>query len=201
MISFLALGDSYTIGEAVDPVDRWTSHLVRRLGELGLDLDEPKIIARTGWTTHELDAAVDEEGPKGPFDLVSLLIGVNDQYRGRPVEDYRAPFVKLLERAIGLADGNPRHVLVLSIPDWGVTPFAAREGRDPDAVAAEIDAHNALAFRETTYRRARYVDVTHVSRRAAFEPDLLASDGLHPSGKMYDEWAWLAATTVREMLK
>jgi len=201
MTSFLSLGDSYTIGEAVEPSDRWTSHLVRRLTELGLELEKPSIIAKTGWTTDELDAAIDEAKPKGPFDVVSLLIGVNDQYRGRTVDDYRRLFVRLLERAIGFAGGNPRHVVVLSIPDWGITPFAVREGRDPVVVAREIDAFNAVNFRETTLRRARYVDVTHVSRRAAVEPALLASDGLHPSGRMYDEWAWLATSAVRQILE
>ena len=200
MKTFLALGDSYTIGEAVDPAERWTSHLVRRLTTLGITLDEPRIIAKTGWTTDELDAAIDEASLQGPFDVVSLLVGVNDQYRGRSADDYRQPFVRLLERAIAFAGGDARHVVVLSIPDWGVTPFARNEGRDPLVVAGEIDAFNAVNFRETTLRRARYVDVTHVSRRAPHEPDLLAGDGLHPSGRMYDEWAWLSTIPVREML-
>ena len=197
--TFLALGDSYTIGEAVEPSERWTSHLVRRLTGLGVHLEEPLTIAKTGWTTDELDAAIDEAKPQGPFGVVSLLIGVNDQYRGHASEGYRQPFVRLLERAIGFAGGDPHRVVVLSIPDWGVTPFATKEGRDPAVVAREIDAYNAINFRETTARRARYVDVTHVSRRAAHEPDLLAADGLHPSGRMYDEWAWLATSAVRQM--
>jgi len=201
MTSFLALGDSYTIGEAVEPANRWMSHLVRRLRGLGLALDEPRVIAKTGWTTEELEAAIDAEGVEGTFDVVSLLIGVNDQYRGRPASDYQEPFVRLLERAIAFAGENARNVVVLSIPDWGVTPFAARENRNAVVVAREINAYNAINFREATMRRARYVDVTHVSRRAPQEPDLLASDGLHPSGRMYDEWAWLASTAVRQMLE
>lgn len=201
MHSFLALGDSYTIGEAVDPADRWTSHLVRRLRAEGIALRDPVIVAKTGWTTDELDAAIDAAGLEGPFDLVSLLIGVNNQYRGRPVEEYHDQFAALLDRAAAFAGGNPRRVVVLSIPDWGVTPFAAKEGRDPIVVAREIDAFNAVSFRIATERRARYVDVTHVSRRAAHEPGLLASDGLHPSGRMYDEWAWLACNAVRQLLR
>lgn len=197
--SFLALGDSYTIGESVEPAERWTSHLVRRAAAFGIALAEPVIVAKTGWTTDELNAAIDDEAPTGPFGLVSLLIGVNNQYRGRSADEYRKQFADLLDRAIGFAGGAAGHVLVLSIPDWGVTPFAAREGRDPKTVAREIDAFNAINFRETTLRRARYVDVTHVSRRSPAEPDLLAADGLHPSGRQYDEWAWLAANVVREM--
>jgi lysophospholipase L1-like esterase len=201
MPSFLALGDSYTIGESVDPSERWTSHLVRRLRVLGFELDVPLIIARTGWTTDELAAAIDEASSRDTFDVVSLLIGVNDQYRGRSADDYRAPFAGLLDRAISFAGGDPRHVVVLSIPDWGVTPFAAKEGRDRGVVSREIDAFNTINFREATLRRVSYVDVTHVSRRAAEEPDLLAPDSLHPSGRMYDEWAWLASSPVRQMLQ
>jgi lysophospholipase L1-like esterase len=201
VIPFLALGDSYTIGESVDPSERWTSHLVRRLRSEGIAIDEPVVVAKTGWTTDELAAAIDAASPEGPFDLVSLLIGVNNQYRGRSVDEYREQFAALLDRAVAFAGGDPRHVVVLSIPDWGVTPFAAKEGRDPIAVARDIDAFNAVGFRIATERRARYVDVTHVSRRATHEPDLLASDGLHPSGRMYDEWSWLACNTVRQILR
>lgn len=200
MNRFLALGDSYTIGEAVLPSERWASHLVRRLHALGADVDDPLIVAKTGWTTDELAAAIDEASPRGPFDVVSLLIGVNDQYRGRTADDYREPFAGLLARAVSFAGGNPRRVVVISIPDWGVTPFAEKEGRDPVVVAREIDAFNAINFREATERRARYVDVTPVSRRAASEPDMLAADGLHPSGRMYDEWALLLSSVVRQIV-
>jgi len=200
VIRLLALGDSYTIGESVDPAERWTSHLVRRLRAEGVEITDAEIVAKTGWMTDELDAAIDEAAPAGPFGVVSLLVGVNDQYRGRSVEEYGERFAALLERAVGFAGGNARHVVVLSIPDWGVTPFAANEGRDPIVVAREIDAFNAVNFRIATVRRARWVDVTHVSRRAATDPDLLSADGLHPSGRMYDEWAWLACNTVRQMV-
>jgi lysophospholipase L1-like esterase len=149
-------------------------------------MEEPEIVAKTGWTTDELWAAIDQAAPEGPYELVSLLIGVNNQYRGREVEDYRREFARLLERAIGLAGGDAERVLVLSIPDWGVTPFAAK--RNTARIAAEIDAYNAANAEETQSRGARYVDVTGISRRAKEEPGLLAGDGLHPSGEMYAAW-------------
>lgn len=190
MRSFLAMGDSYTVGEGVAERERWPAQLVRLLAERGIAISEPRIIAVTGWTTDELDAAIDREAPGGPYELVSLLIGVNNQYRGRPLEEYRSEFRALLERAIRFAGGNAGRVLVLSIPDWGVTPFA--EGRDRARIAAEIDAFNAANRVETDRAGARYVDVTPITRRAAGDPALLAADGLHPSGAMYRDWAELA---------
>lgn len=187
---FLALGDSYTIGESVSENERWPILLAGLLRERGVALAEPEIIARTGWTTGELDAAIDAAGPRGPFALVSLLIGVNNQYRGRPADEYRAQFRALLARALGFAGGEPGRVLVLSIPDWGVTPFA--QGRESARIAAEIDAFNAINRAEVQQAGARYVDITPASRRAAADPGLIAGDGLHPSGAMYAEWARLA---------
>lgn len=164
----------------------------------GVTMDDPLIIARTGWTTDELSAAIDAASPRGPFDLVSLLIGVNNQYRGREADEYRREFRALLQRAMGFAGGRAARVLVLSIPDWGVTPFAA--GRDRNAIATEIDRFNAVNREETQKAGARYVDVTPVSRQAARDAALIASDGLHPSGRMYVEWARLAFPAMREAL-
>ncbi len=184
---FLALGDSYTIGESVAEPDRWPVQVVHLLRETtGLDFAEPEIIAQTGWTTDELAAAVRETKPKGLFDLVTLLIGVNNQYRGRPVDEYREQFAALLATAIDLARDR-EHVIVLSIPDWGVTPFA--EGQDRARIGAEIDAFNAVNREEATRAGTQYVDVTPVSREAAANPELVADDGLHPSGQMYRRWA------------
>jgi len=176
---YLALGDSYTIGESVAPAERFPNQLARELG-----IGEPQIIAKTGWTTDELDAAIDAAEPKGPYDLVTLLIGVNNQYRGRDAEEYRKQFVALLQRAIGFAGGDPKKVIVVSIPDWGVTPFAAN--RDRAKIAREIDHFNAINLEEAARAGARYVDITPISRRD--DPSLIASDGLHPSGKQYAEW-------------
>jgi lysophospholipase L1-like esterase len=195
---YLALGDSYTIGESVSPAERWPVQLTALLRREGHTLDEPQIIATTGWTTDELAAGIDRAAPRGPFDLVSLLIGVNNQYRGRDLAEYTVQFEALLQRAIELAGGQPRRVLVLSIPDWGLTPFAA--GRDRAAIGRAIDQFNALNARAARRAGAHYVDVTPISRQAADDAALIAGDGLHPSGKMYAEWARLALPAAREAL-
>lgn len=196
---YLALGDSYTIGESVQPAERWPVQLAALLRARGVDVGEPEIIARTGWTTDELDVAITAADPKGPYPLVSLLIGVNNQYRGRDAEQYRNQFVALLQRAIAFAGGQAGHVVVLSIPDWGVTPFAA--SRDGEKIAREIDQFNGINREETLRAGARYVDITPVSRRAAEDPSLTAGDGLHPSGSMYRAWAELALPAAMEALR
>jgi lysophospholipase L1-like esterase len=184
---YLALGDSYTIGESVDASERFPVQLARTL-----NLGEPEVIAKTGWTTDELNAAIDAANPQGPFDLVTLLIGVNNQYRGRSADEYRTQFVALLQRAIGFAGGDASKVIVVSIPDWGVTPFA--EGRDRAKIAREIDQFNAINREEASRAGAKWVDITPVSRRS--DPALVAADGLHPSGKQYTEWVTLIAPNV-----
>jgi lysophospholipase L1-like esterase len=196
---FLALGDSYTIGEGVPPAERWPVQLAALLRERGFDVGEPAVIARTGWTTDELSAAIDQADPRGPFDLVSLLIGVNNQYRGRSEAEYRGDFRGLLRRAVALAGERPERVLVLSIPDWGVTPFA--EGRDRARIAAEIDRFNAANREIARELGARYVDVTPVSRRTGAGAEWLAQDRLHPSGRMYAEWARLALSEAQAALE
>ncbi len=190
----LALGDSYTIGESVEPEERWPVQLVERLHKVGIQFDNPMVIATTGWTTDELAAGIEVAKPRGVYDLVTLMIGVNNQFRGRPEEEYREQFEALLKGAIGFAGHRPGRVLVISIPDWGVTPFA--EGRDRTAIGAEIDRLNAINKTLAEGAGARYVEVTGISREAATDNSLLAADGLHPSGKMYAEWVdliWLAA--------
>ena len=187
---YLALGDSYTIGEGVDAAERWPVRLAALLRARGIVVAEPEIVARTGWTTDELDVAIDEAAPRGPYALVSLLIGVNNQYRGGAEPIYRSEFTALLRRAIGFAGGDASRVVVLSIPDWGMTPFA--EGRDPARIAREIDAFNAAAREVTAELGARWVDVTPASREAGAAAGMLAADGLHPSGRQYARWAELA---------
>ncbi len=193
---FLALGDSYTIGEGVDEAERWPVRLAGLLRERGVPVAAPRIIARTGWTTDELAAAIDDAAPRGPYALVTLLIGVNNQYRGRDVEEYRAEFAELLRRAVGFAGGDARRVVVLSIPDWGVTPFA--DGRDRASIAAAIDAYNAANRDEAARLGAHWVDVTPQTRAAGADPAFLVSDGLHPSGRSYAEWARLALPAALE---
>ena len=150
-VHFLALGDSYTIGEAVGERERWPEQLAARLRERGLAVDPVEIVARTGWTTEELGSAVDATRLGERYDLVTLLVGVNDQYRGQVIEAYRARFRRLLAGAIARAGGDPKRVVVVSIPDWGVTPFAT--GRDRAAIGAAIDAFNRVNRAEA--RRAR----------------------------------------------
>ncbi len=199
-LSYLALGDSYTIGEGVAQDGRWPVQLARALREEGIPLADPEIIATTGWTTDELDDAITAAEPLGGFDFVTLLIGVNNQYRGRSVDEYRVQFAALLWRAVGFAGNRPGRVLALSIPDWGVTPFAAQSGRDTTAIAGEIDAFNAAARDACALRGIRFVDVTGISRERGAEPAMLADDGLHPSVAMYTEWARLALPAARAIL-
>jgi lysophospholipase L1-like esterase len=187
---YLALGDSYTIGEGAAEADRWPVQLAGLLHTRGVEIANPRIIAVTGWTTDELAAATDREDPRGRFALVSLLIGVNNQYRGRDPEEYRAQFAALLQRATGYAGDDAGRVIVLSIPDWGVTPFA--EGRDRAQIATEIDLFNRINREETERLGARYVDITPQSRAIAGTPAAFAPDGLHYSGTTYAEWARLA---------
>jgi lysophospholipase L1-like esterase len=187
---FLALGDSYTIGESVPEGDRWPVQLADLLRGAGVPIDAPEIIARSGWTTGDLTRAMERADLQGPYELVTLLIGVNNQYQRRGIDEYRAEFGALLDEAIELAGGHAGRVVVLSIPDWGVTPFAVRVGRAD--VSGEIARFNAAARLMTEDRGARWVDVTSVSREAAVDVTLLATDGLHPSGTMYAAWARLA---------
>src|SRR5512143_2446196 len=167
---YLALGDSYTIGESVEPAQRWPAQLTTRLRARGFALDDPLIIATTGWTTGDLSRALVQTGPLGPFDLVTLLIGVNNQYRGRSEEEYRHQFRALLQRAITYAGDDATRVIVLSIPDWSVTPFASALGADAtslDRIAAAIERLNAINQGEAERLGAYYVYVTPISREAA----------------------------------
>lgn len=196
--TFLALGDSYTIGEGVPEAGRWPEQLAARLRADGIDVDPPRIIATTGWTTDELSAAIDAAAPQGRWGLVTLLIGVNNQYRGRAANEYREQFRLLLERAATFA-GDARRVVVVSIPDWGVTAFA--EGRDRAAIARDIDTFNAIARDETLRLHARWVDVTPASRKAGAAPGMLVADGLHPSAAQYALWVDAILPEARAALR
>jgi len=188
--TFLALGDSYTLGEAVEESERWPLQLVALLKARGHDFHAPEIIAQTGWTTDELAAAMHPTYPPGAradFDLVSLLIGVNNQYRDGSLDSFRDEFSGLLGRAVLLAGGEPQRVRVLAIPDWGVTPFGANSGRDVTRIAAELDAYNAVCAASAALREVRFVDTSEVSRQRGAE--WVADDGLHPSDALYAAWA------------
>lgn len=199
-ITFLALGDSYTIGESVPEQERWPVQLRNMLhDDLSLPVKSPRIIARTGWTTDELQKAINDAAIDGQtFDMVSLLIGVNNQYRGYPLDQYREEFPQLLNQAIEFAGGNAARVFVVSIPDYGVTPFG--ENQDSEKIGAEIDLYNDIARDFSERLEVRYFDITPISRKAAEDPDLVAGDGLHPSGKMYKEWVELIFPWVAEIL-
>jgi lysophospholipase L1-like esterase len=196
---FLALGDSYTIGEGVSDHERWPNRLVDLLAARGIAITDLHIIARTAWTTDELSDAIDAEKPRGPFDLVTLMIGVNDQYRSRPVAPFAAEFAQLLRRARKFAGGKATRVLALSIPDWGATPFAA--GRDRDAIGREIEAYNASGRQLAEQANVQWVDVTDVSRAMLTDSALVAVDGLHPTGAMYQRWAEVIAPFAEQALR
>lgn len=185
-VRFLALGDSYTIGEGAAAGSRWPDQLVARLHEAGVAIEAAEIIATTGWTTDELLVGIEAAGPAPPYALVSLLIGVNNQYRGRSPENYGEEFAGLLDKAVDLAGGEARRVIVLSIPDWGFTPFAVERGTDSLAVATAIDRFNKINREQAAGRGAHWVDVTMLSREGA--RSMLVEDGLHPSAAQYALW-------------
>jgi lysophospholipase L1-like esterase len=184
--SYLALGDSYTIGEGVSEQERFPVQLEKKLNNNGIPVKLERIIARTGWTTDELAGGIRSSSLSSSYQLVTLLIGVNNQYRGRDTAEYRKQFRELLETAVSLAGGLERRVIVISIPDYGVTPFVSEESRD--RVAREIDAFNRINRQEAENRGTKYVDITEISRQALNRPELIAPDRLHPSGEMYRLW-------------
>lgn len=199
-LTYLALGDSYTIGEGVAPRERWPMQLVAALRRDGIAVDDPRVIATTGWTTDELSAAMDAAEPLGTWDFVSLLIGVNNQYRGRDAGEYAQQFDALLRRAVSLTGGRTGRMLVLSIPDWGVTPFARGQGRDAAQVASEIDAFNDAARQLAEREGVAFVDITGISRERGADADMLVADQLHPSAAMHALWAEAALPVARRLL-
>ncbi|MBS0027869.1 SGNH/GDSL hydrolase family protein [Chitinophaga sp. 22321] len=198
-IKYLALGDSYTIGEQVAGNERFPVQTAQLLRQQGLQVDEPLIIATTGWTTAELEEGIKAANITETYDVVTLLIGVNNQYRGQYITDYTAEFTLLLKKAIAFAGNRPSHVVVLSIPDWGVTPFAADRNREQ--IATEIDDYNAVNKRIAEEMQVPYLNITHFTREAVHDPELVAADGLHPSGKDYSRWAHALAPLLQQALR
>jgi lysophospholipase L1-like esterase len=195
MYTLLSLGDSYTIGEGVLLAETYPYQAVQLLRQQQLPFMAPEIIARTGWTTDELAGAIADTHLLEVYDFVSMLIGVNNQYRGRSLEEYRVQFQTLLRQAIGFAAGRPGHVLVLSIPDWGISAFAA--DRDRSAIAREIDAFNSAAESITRQHEVIFIDVTSHARQ---DDQPFAADGLHPSGEQYRFWAGRLAAEISQRL-
>lgn len=197
--TYLALGDSYTIGESVFENQRFPVQLVEALKEEDYKIQAATIVAKTGWTTDELKSGINTASLSKSYNLVTLLIGVNNQYRGRDSEEYRITFRELLQTAIGFAQNNAKNVIVLSIPDYGVTPFA--ENRNTNKIAKEIDTFNQINLEETQQAGARYINITPISREASSDQTLIAHDGLHPSGKMYGLWVQKILPVAKEILQ
>lgn len=189
-LKYLALGDSYTIGEGVLESERYPMILADLLAKENISVEKPKIIATTGWTTDELQKGIaNTSGLENHYDLVTLLIGVNNQYRGRSVENYREEFTALLDQSINFAGHDPERVIVLSIPDWGITPFAQEKGTDQDKVATEIDRFNQAKKEISHSKGVAYIDITEHYRRFGDKENGVVGDKLHPSGKIYQYWA------------
>jgi lysophospholipase L1-like esterase len=196
-INFLALGDSYTIGQSVAESDRWPNQLSAELRGDDFEVTRTDIIARTGWTTGNLISAIQSQKPDSNYNLVGLLIGVNNQYQGRSLAEYESQFSQLLSTAIALAGGKKASVFVVSIPDYGFTPFGQSS---QTAISAELDQFNAINLRITQAAGIRYFDITPISRRGLSDPALVANDGLHPSGKQYTAWVELMYPGIAAMI-
>jgi len=196
--SYLALGDSYTIGQSVLPSENFPNQTAQLLNQQNYDFKSPEILAKTGWTTDELQNNINNHTFNPPYDFVTLLIGVNNQYRGRAVENYKPEFENLLKQAIQFAGGKADHVIILSIPDWGVTPFA--DGRDRAQIAKEIDDYNLANKTISENYKVQYIDITPGTREATNDLSLVASDGLHPSAKEYKRWAEKVFAVIKQHL-
>ncbi|RSK35395.1 SGNH/GDSL hydrolase family protein [Hymenobacter metallilatus] len=196
-LSFLSLGDSYTIGQSVPAEDRWSVQLARLAQADGLQ--PPDIIAQTGWTTGELQQAIAAANNTNTYELVSLMIGVNNQYRGLPLDTYRLEFRQLLQTAVRFAGGRPRRVFVLSIPDWGQTP--AGRGYPQARISQEIDQYNAVAREECAKLTVEFVDITDLTRTTNYDPAQFAPDGLHYSGLHMRQWASRALPVIRQLVQ
>ncbi|MBK7309146.1 MAG: SGNH/GDSL hydrolase family protein [Chitinophagaceae bacterium] len=196
--SYLALGDSYTIGEQVPFAENFPNQTVQILRRSGLAFYAAEIIAKTGWTTDELSNAIENTTTLENYDIVSLLIGVNNQYRGRSATEFKIEFEHLLQKAIQFSGNRPYRVVVLSIPDWGVTPFA--EGRDRKQVAEEIDVYNDICKKSAAAFKANFINITISQRDDGNKTAFLAPDGLHPSGKEYKKWAAELADAILKAL-
>lgn len=198
-LKYLALGDSYTIGEGVVASERWPNQLVQQLSGQGLIFEPITMLAQTGWTTQDLISAIEARNFNEPFDIVSLLIGVNNQYQGKEIEAFGHDLDKLFAISTALAGGNKHHVFVLSIPDYSVTPFAAN--RDPQKITREISAFNEVKKKKTEGLGIKYFNITPLSLKSKNDHSLLTEDGLHPSSKMYKEWTGFILPEILDLLR
>ena len=184
--SYLALGDSYTVGESISKKHTWPKQLVDSLKKRNIFLSEPRIIAKTGWTTDELNKAINDSSLDYPYDWVSLLIGVNNQYRGRDLDEFKLQFESLLFEAIAFSGNRKERVFVISIPDWGSMPFA--KDRDPNKIAIEIDNFNQIIYEVCAIENIKFIDITPITRNIYSNPNWIAKDSLHPSKEQYSKW-------------
>ena len=184
--SYLALGDSYTVGESISKKHTWPKQLVDSLKKRNIFLSEPRIIAKTGWTTDELKKAINDSSLDYPYDWVSLLIGVNNQYRGRDLDEFKLQFESLLLEAIAFSGNRKERVFVISIPDWGSMPFA--KDRDPNKIAIEIDNFNQIIYEVCAFENIKFIDITPITRNIYSNPNWIAKDSLHPSKEQYSKW-------------
>ena len=184
--SYLALGDSYTVGESISKKHTWPKQLVDSLKKRNIFLSEPRIIAKTGWTTDELKKAINDSSLNYPYDWVSLLIGVNNQYRGRDLDEFKLQFESLLFEAIAFSGNRKERVFVVSIPDWGSMPFA--KDREPNKIAIEIDNFNQIIYEVCAFENIKFIDITPISRNIYSNPNWIAKDSLHPSKEQYSKW-------------
>lgn len=198
-LHYLALGDSYTIGEMVPADQSYPNQVAGLLNKKGRHINPPAIIAKTGWRTDELIHGIESTNLTQKFDIVTLLIGVNNQYQNKDTAIYHTEFIKLLKTAIAFANGNTHHVFILSIPDWGVTPFA--NGRNLEKIASQIDDYNRINKEESKKAGVNYINITSFYRDMGDDPAYLAGDKLHPSGKMYEKWAKLVVNAIEGQLK
>jgi lysophospholipase L1-like esterase len=197
-ISYLALGDSYTIGQSVDASERYPVILAGKFSDAEISVSTPKIIATTGWTTANLENGIVNAGiSNNQYDLVSLLIGVNNQFQGRSIAEYKTQFTELLLKAINFAHGNKNKVFVISIPDYGYTPFGKNNLQQ---ISQGIDQFNDVNKFVTDSIGVKYFDITPISRKGLSDPELVTSDGLHPSGKQYQQWVDFMLSGVREIV-
>jgi lysophospholipase L1-like esterase len=196
-LSYLALGDSYTIGEGVLLTETFPYQAAQLLREKNIQISAPEIIAKTGWTTDELNDAIQQQTFLPRYNFVTLLIGVNNQYRGRSIENFAEEFEILLKKAIGFCKNKPANVFVLSIPDWGKTPFA--NGKGLQKIEDEINAFNDVCKMASDKYGCTYIDITDAQRKDVADNNFLAADGLHPSAREYSKWAKVLSEKISEL--
>lgn len=198
-INYLALGDSYTIGTSVDVIDAYPNQTFTLLKGANFKMNSIQIIAKNGWTADDLKNAIANADKKSIYHIVTILIGVNNQYQGKPIKDFEPVFLSILKSAIELTGNKPKRVFVISIPDWGITPFAS--GRDKKEIAKEIDAYNLICEKNVKAQGTNFINITDAYRLDGFKTEYLAFDGLHPSRLEYTKWAIKLSQQIKNVFE